>query len=447
VFADGDAADREAFWAEADNVEEQARRATEERANRAEAAAMVIETDALALKAARQAASALALDPVTKKALGAQLALSPERWSERFIDVIADALLNTRRYRDMELVLEPLDASTRDLILQRRFELVFSMHAAIGRALDAFAPRGEAAAIKSELTQGMFTPETLRLLFREALRAPAPGIALNPAPLIDLDVIARDLAPVLAALGPGHLDVILEVIPAATHEGLRRPLFAYIERVLPGREPEIVDRMMTFDLDLSRPLLRLLAASKRPSALEALRRLAGCASPTLRCEAIAMLATSPEQLRDELAELAESPQPDLRLAALRTLAFHQVKAAGPLLVRRVQDASFHQLALDERREVLAALASLNPARAEAILIELLQKHGLITTEEPLEQTRVVAVELLGKDARSMEALQAALGAMKRRWWNSQPLRDRAQVAAEAFAARLGRRVSESGELL
>src|ERR1700722_10257462 len=65
VFAEGDAEGREAFWAEADDVEELARKApSEERANRVEAAAMVVDTDAAALKAARQAAAVLALDPV-----------------------------------------------------------------------------------------------------------------------------------------------------------------------------------------------------------------------------------------------------------------------------------------------------------------------------------------------------------------------------------------------
>jgi serine/threonine protein kinase len=447
VFAEGDAADREAFWAETDDVEEEARRATEERANRVEAAAMVIETDPLALKAARQAASALALDPVAKKALGAQLGMTPERWSERFVDVIADAILNARRYRDLPLVFEPLDASMRDLILQRRFDLVFSMYDSIAKAIEAYAPRNETAAIKGEVARGMFSPETLRLLLREAFRVPAPGGSPAPLPPVDLDALARDLSPVLSALGPSHLEVILDLIPAVPHEGIRKAFFSYLERALPGQEAMITDRLMTFDLALARPLLRILVAAKRPSAVDALRRLAGCANVSLRCEAIAMLATSPEQIKDDLAQLAEGPQPELRLAALRTLAYHQVKAAGPLLVRRVQDASFHQLSFEERREMLAALFSLNPARAEAVSLELLQHHGLLTTEDSIEQTRIIAVELLGKDARSMEALAAALAATKRRWWNSQPLRDKATAAAEAIAARMGRRVSESGEVL
>ena len=97
--------------------------------------------------------------------------------------------------------------------------------------------------------------------------------------------------------------------------------------------------------------------------------------------------------------------------------------------------------------MLAALYSLHPTRAEAVLTEILQKHGLLTTDEPLEQTRVIAAELLGKEARSMDALQSVLAANKRRWWNSQPLRDAAMVAAEAIAGRMGKRVTESGDIL
>jgi hypothetical protein len=39
-----------------------------------------------------------------------------------------------------------------------------------------------------------------------------------------------------------------------------------------------------------------------------------------------------------------------------------------------------------------------------------------------------------------------LAATKRRPWNSQGLRDKAQAAAEAIAARLGKRVTESGDI-
>jgi predicted Ser/Thr protein kinase len=447
VFAEGDAADREAFWAEADDMEELAKKAaTEEKANRAEAAAMVIETDPAALKAARQAAAVLALDPVTKKALGNQLGMSAERWSERFIDVITDAFQNAKRYRDLELVTEPLDSSTRDFILQRRFDLAFSTFDAIARAIEALANKNDAASLKAELARGMFSPETLRMLVREALRTPPPGMQAEPFAPVDLDTLAREIIPVVNAFGPTYLETIFDLVPTISHEGLKKTFLAYLERALPGREAEVVDRIMTLDLDNARPIMRMLASIKKPSAIEALRKLTGCANPNLRCDAIALLSASPEHLKDELGQLAESPDPALRVAALRALAYHQCKPAGPLLVRRMQEASFHKLGVDERKEMLQALYQLHPVRAEAICIELLGKHGVFSTEENLEQTRTLAAEFLGRETRSMEAVQAVIATSKRRPWNSQTLRDTSAAAAEAIAARMGKRLNESGDL-
>ncbi|WP_437945205.1 protein kinase [Sorangium sp. So ce296] len=447
VFAEGDAADREQFWHEADDVESMARRAAEERANRAEAAAMVIDTDAAALRAARRAASALALDPVAQRALGTQLVLSPDRWSERFVEIVADAFLNAKRYQDVELVTEPMAASARDLILARRFDVLFGMHDALEKALDALAPRQQGGALATELARGMFPPDTMRLLLREATRvvAPgAPGAAAPPAP-VDLDLVAQRLAPILHKLGSETLPVAMEVVGHVGHEPLRRALLGHLERTLPGHEEGVVDALMTLDLDVARPILKMFAASRTQGALGALKRLSGCANAALRCEAIAHLATSPEQIRDELLSLAESAPPEVRVAALRTLAHHQVRAAGPLLVRRVQDSSFHQLTLDERREFLGALYTLNPARGESVAVELLQRHGLLA-DDAAEQTRCLSAELLGREARSQEALDAALAASKRRPWNSQALRDAASAAAEAIAGRLGKRISTVGDL-
>ncbi|EYF03056.1 serine/threonine-protein kinase [Chondromyces apiculatus] len=442
VLAEGDAAERELFWQEADDLEELARQAAaEEKQNRAEAAAMVIDTDREALRAARQAASALSLDPAAQRALGAQLAQSPERWSERFIDVTADAFLNARRYRDPELLLGPMSASARDQILARRFDLLFGMLDAVGRALVALTPR-EAPMLVPEFTRGMFPPEALRLLVREATRvSSAVGIPLAP---VDLDLVAHGLDRVLEYLGAEHILVAMEIMPQVAHEGLREVLLNFLTRALPGNEPGVVDVVMTMDLENARAILRIFAGSATPGAQEALRRLSGCGIAALRCEAIAYLASSPEQLRDELMQLAEGGAPDLRVAALRTLAFHQIRAAGPLLVRRIQDPAFQKLSLDERRELLAALFTLNPARGEGMAVEILQRHGLLV-DEAVEQTRTLAAEMLGKESRSQPALDAVVAAAKRRPWNSGELRDAASAAAEAIAARLGQRLVPSGE--
>jgi eukaryotic-like serine/threonine-protein kinase len=250
----------------------------------------------------------------------------------------------------------------------------------------------------------------------------------------------------VAAFGPTYLETIFDLLAGIPHEGLKKIFFAYVERTLPGREIEVVDRLMTFDLDNARPIMRILHTVKKPSALEALRKLAGCSNPYLRCEAIALLSPTPEHLKDELGALAESPQPDLRVAALRTLAWHQCKPAGPLLVRKIQEPSFQKLAIDERREMLQALFLLHPVRAEQLCIELIAKHGVFSTDEPLEQTRTLCAEFLGRETRTMESLQAVIAAAKRRPWNSQGLRDRASASAEAIATKMGRRLNESGDV-
>jgi hypothetical protein len=249
----------------------------------------------------------------------------------------------------------------------------------------------------------------------------------------------------MTELGVSHLEAVMDVLGGVNHDGLRRVLFGYLERALPGREGTVVDRLMTLDIDTARPILKILAAIRSQSAIDALRRLAGCVNPNLRCEAIAHLSQSPDQLRDELGQLCESPQPEVRFAALRTLAYHQVRSAGPVLVRRVQDASFHHLSPEERRELLNALSSLHAARAETLAIEVVGKHGLLV-DEAVEQTRAICADLLGREAKSMAALEAVLAAAKRRWWNSATLRDAAGMAAENIAARLGKRITPSGEI-
>jgi predicted Ser/Thr protein kinase len=463
VFAEGDAADREAFYEEADQLENMASSAAQEKANRAEAAAMNVQTDAQALAAKKAASQALALDPVAKKAIGAQLETNPERWSERFIDVLADAFVDTAKRRDMPLVIEPLDASARDLVLSRRFDVLFSMHDALARAVDVSAQSARLrnpAVYRFELTKGMFGPETLRLLLVEAIRSNQQAVMLGGAQAdgktIDLDWLTQVLGQVLAELaqsagqpappGGDHVNAVLGVVDQVPHEGLKNLLLAYLQRMLTGRENEFADRVQQMSIETARPMLRLLALAKTQGAFDALRRIASSPNPTMRCEATAFLAQTPDQLKDELGRLAEAPQPEVRAAALRTMAFHQVRAAGPLIVKRVQDPTFNQLPIDERRELFTALYALHAPRAEQLAVEIVQKHGLLV-DDALEQTRALCAELLGQHAQNMTALEAVLAASKRRWWNTQPLRDAATVAAEAIAAKLGRRISPNGEVI
>jgi len=535
-FAEGEAVDMQAFYQEADDLESMARETGGVGVDELEAAAMPIETDAAALLAARQAASVLALDPVAKKALGAQLAMTPEKWRERFIDVLADALLHAKHHGDMGRVTDTLRGSLQDLVRARRFTHVFSSIEALLQTLDGVAPKEEAGEVKAELVRGVLTSDMLRLivwealggsmffgaeaaarssqasgerisaesasrssrsnssgrlsaqsidpaseasfaarrssgsmpsvdggpsdagggsaqaLVRSSLGLPPPGTLgarssqapTGSVPPVDLDAIARSLSGLLAQVGPTLIDAALDVLGPASHPELRRALLGYLERVLPGHEDLIAARLSSLDLSVVRPILRRMAAANTAGSLAALSHLSASPDPSLRCEVAASLARSPEALRDQLTQMAEQAEPEVRIAALRALVGHGAHAAAPRLVKRAQESSFHKLPEGERRELLAALYSLDPERGEPVVIDIVQKHGLFV-DEAIEQTRALAADLLGQRARSNEALQAVLAATKRRWWNTQPLRDAAARAAEAIGARLGKRISAGGE--
>jgi eukaryotic-like serine/threonine-protein kinase len=508
-FAEAEGADMQTFYQEADDLESIARESGGAGADQMEAAAMPIETDAAALHAARQAASVLALDPVAKKALGAQLAMTPDKWRERYIDVLAEALLQATRQGDAKIITDTLRGSMHDLLRARRFTLVFSTIESVFKAVEA-ASKDEAPAARRELASGVLTPDMLRLVVWEALGGPVvagatsglfvageaggarasqpgtekerssgtpgsdagsstPGMSLplgrgsfGPAPPgslgakssevqggstppVDLDAIARSLEPVLAELGPTHIDAALDVIGCTLHEGIRRAMLGYLERALPGNEEMIAARLSTLDMDAVRLILRRIAAVKTDGGPLALKRLAASPDPNLRCEIAACLAKSLDALRDELAQMAEEGEPEMRVAALRALVGNEVQSAVPRLVKRAQDSAFHKLSAEERREVLAAIYSLDQERAEPVVIDIVQKHGLLV-DEAVEETRAIAADLLGQRARSSDALQAVLGATKRRWWNTQPLRDVAGRAAEAIATRLGKRIGPNGEV-
>ena len=470
IFAEGDALERETFYAEADDLEAQARLAAEERANRVEAAAMSVDTDQSAVRAAKQAAAALALDPAARAALGTQLGLTYEKWTERYIDVLTDAILEARATGALALCADPLAESMRDLALGRRADTALTMWDTLTHALETRVP--DDPSLPGDLTRAMFNPEAIRILLREVYRKGAEGLApavppggpasvaavTGPSSLagagsggargaVSMEAlrVAEHLVVIIDMLDPACAEVAAQALPHVGHDGVRRALYQLVERSLAGREERIADVLAGFDPETARPILRMLAVSRREEAAVALARLGRAKNPALRCEAVAHAARTPDEMRDELMKLAEGEDAEVRSAALRALAAHKVRAAGPLLVKRVADASFQSVAPAEQREILDALYVLNPPRGESLAIEIVQKHGIMP-DEALDVTRTACAELLGREARSEEALAAVLEAAKRRWWNGQALRETAMRAAERIAARLGKSIAKAGEL-
>jgi hypothetical protein len=317
----------------------------------------------------------------------------------------------------------------------------------------------------------MFTPEAMRLLLREVSRrsgeggppsqspssATSPGATSSPPQSFgpssgghspsaaELLRVGELLLSVMDSLDGACVEVATAALPEIANDAIRRGIYQYVERTFSGHEERLADILMGFDPETARPVLRAFAASKREEAAAALARVSRSRNPALRCEAVALAAKTPDELKDELMKLAVADDPDLRFAALRTLGVYKVRAAGPLLVKRASDAAFQAVPVAEQREIFEAIHTLHPPRMEALAIELVQKHGIMP-DEPLDVTRTICAEMLGREAKSDEALAAVTEAAKRRWWNGPALREAATRAAAAIAARLGKRVPPPGEV-
>jgi len=162
-----------------------------------------------------------------RSTLGAHLLTTPERWSERFVDVAACALIEAHHRGEVERVTSSLEASTRALVSKRRFDTIFSAFDAISKAIYVYALPFEVDAIRVALARGIFTPEMLRAMMREATAAAAPA---TPHSAVDLDAFTHELEPIFALLGPAHLKVAQELLDTTAHEGIRSVLRGYLAR-------------------------------------------------------------------------------------------------------------------------------------------------------------------------------------------------------------------------
>jgi hypothetical protein len=217
-------------------------------------------------------------------------------------------------------------------------------------------------------------------------------------------------------------------------EPLRDVLLAYIKRWVNGNEAALAGVIQTAGVDLGILLVRLLGDIPTPAAADALDRARANPHLSVRIEALArMPQEKEEQVRAEVEKMLDAPAASVRTEALKLIAARELRAAGPALVFRVQAPTFHDMPVEERRQWLKAVVSLNPRRAEALCATILSTHTIITKEN-VEATRALAAEVLA-NMSSDEALAAAQEGAKKRWWNSQPVREASERALKAILER------------
>jgi serine/threonine protein kinase len=421
AFAEGDAAEREAFYGEADQIESLAEAAARSNVSRIEAKAMALSTDDAALAKPR-GRSPFALDDGMRQNLAPELALSRDAWSERYVDVLVEGYLDAATNRDAPLILASLRRSAADLAVAGRVGVAIQLcHAVIERLHQRVQGAENLRKLSSALTNAMFGGETLEIILKRLRDEPG---------LVDR------FAPVFAVLSPNELPTVLAHLRTANHERTRAMLAAFVEGHLAGHEGEVARAAGGAEPENLPAMVSILARGRTPAARQVLMQLAESQDVDVRLEARVLVAPSPEQAQAELVSLVENPSALVRMAALRTMTRYAMRGAWPTVARLIGEKNFHDLGSDERREILRACIVLVPERGEPLALDLAKKGGVLVSEGR-EATRALVADLLGELSRSSQTGAALHELAQSRWGVS----DETRAAAAAASQRIAQRVA------
>jgi serine/threonine protein kinase len=399
-----------------------------------------------ALREAGEAAASLSIDPMTRATLGAQIAVPPERWLESFLMAFVPAYVEVERRGDAAAVQESLKEWTADQVKLHAVQRVFEVHQAMAAAFGAQTDPETAKRIELETAKLMFPVETLRAVMTDiaAERWTNDGVPLEaPRELVRglsraLELLASDAVFALA----------LECLDSSRSSSLKEVLVPYVRRWAHGQESALAAMLPTAGPDLGKTIIELLVELKTPAALQGVE--SALLNPNLEVKLAALAHTGEsigDRARDEITNLLDSPDVQVRLRTLDLVGQMSVVAAGPVLVRRIQSDVFHDLSVDERRRWLSTVSTLKASRGESIAIELLSKRKLLASDAA-EESRVLAAEHLAT-ADSPEALEALETASKQRWGTSAHVREAATRALEIIRARKeareGKRAAAEGK--
>lgn len=418
VFAEGGAGERETFFHEAGELERHAADSAMN-ANAAEARAMSVSTDRKALKQ-RGVRGLITVEESLKQTLGPKMQLSREQWSDRYVRVLAQALIDAEEHGDASMVYGSLSKSAGDLIVAGRLSVVLALREALQAQLAALLTSQERANIGLSLDRA--------LLGGEALALAISFVASHPNEI-------PTFGQVLATLDAEQLPRVLQAYTSSTPEALRDVMLPYIEKAIPQASEDAVVGISDLDPAVAAPVLGVLQRSGTQTARNILLNLTRSKDPMLRIEAQVLAADTPDALHGELTKLCADPSARVRIAAYRAVSRHQLRSAAPAIVRQIKAPTFQTIEQEERKELFTALLILSPDRGEELALETARKGGLLTSESR-ELLRVAAIEALGEVSRSRVAIAALREVAQSRWGTSEDTRSKAAAAAGRIEDRM-----------
>lgn len=422
AFAEGDATEREAFYADADQIEHLAEQAAQQnKMNRLEMQAMALSTDDAVLGKQKER-SPFALDDAAKAHIAPHFDVSNELWAERFVDALVEGYLDSAAHRDAPLVLASLRRSAADLVVANRLSVAIQINmAVIERLRHRVQGTENQNKLASALTNAMFGGETLEIILKRLKDEPT---------LID------QVSIIFPGLSAAEFPLVLQYLRECTSPQIRSLLASYIERHVAGRESEIGAAAAGSEPDNGAYLVQLLGRMNTTPARQVIQQLAQSEDMGVRVEARVLLSPSPDQAQRDVGALLDNNSAFVRMAAARTSARYGMRGSWATIARIIGAKNFNELGSDERREHLRACLILSPERGEPILLDLAKKGGVLTSEER-EATRAMAADLLGELSRSRQTAMALQEIANARWGVS----EETKVAAANAAKRIGQRLS------
>jgi len=419
AFAEGGAAEREAFYLESDELERLASTASSADVDRIEARAMVVSTDKSALGSGR-APSPFSLEPEDRGAFIDRLSLDAAAWSDRYVDALTDGYIDAAVNRDAPLVLASLRRSSADLVVAGRLAIVIQLHDAIVVRLGDRVHGQNHARLASAMSNALFGAETLDLILK--------SLHANPTPLPVFE-------PILDAINPVELPRVLAAFRSEPPRPVQAALLRFIARTMRGQEPQVAAAAIGLSSDAVHALFTVLIRSNGPEGRQALQLIAANTEDiVVKVEAKAL--AEGEAATNELASMCEHAVAANRLAALRALCRYRMKNAWAAVARMPKQPDFNDRGQDERTETFRALILLSPERGEPIALDMARKGGVFVSEGR-EATRIAAIDVLGELSRSGNMVTALREIAQSRWGTAEETRAAATEAANRIQQRIG----------
>jgi hypothetical protein len=249
-----------------------------------------------------------------------------------------------------------------------------------------------------------------------------PGMPEHPSMTIDMTTSSH-----------GNVESMLEAL-SGSDPPLRAALLKRLERIGEGHEAAMGALLPSVDASLGMGILRVLLALSTDAGKTAIQEAYKSPFPIVRVLAMSMLEVIGDGMRADMKELLEGKDPRARVDALVAVETYKIKAVAPFLAARIKSASFDALPEDEKRQALATMGSLVPARAEALAVGLLQDQRVISAPAH-ETTRELACEALGLFGTTRAAKDALAAAARGQWRVTERVKAAAQLAVQAFDGR------------